>query len=231
MKVNELKSLIEGGESENLEFKRKIASDEKIARSLVGFANCSGGRIMIGVDDDGTIVGIESEKIDLDDIKRISENLCTPKINYEIEIVPVKNLDVIVIKVIESKIKPHFVKSEVNKLTVYVRNEASTIEADKTFINILNYRNKPILNFVFGEHEKNIMTYLNEYKKISIENVIQLLKVNKRKASRLLINLFRMKMLNYKFEKNKIIFVPFDLEFSINQKELSQKPQKHLENV
>ena len=56
-----VKKLIFEGEGVKLDFKKKITSCEKIARTMVAFANNKGGRLLIGVDDDGSIRGVKSE--------------------------------------------------------------------------------------------------------------------------------------------------------------------------
>jgi ATP-dependent DNA helicase RecG len=51
-----LEAIIQAGESYQVEFKRNVNSD--ISKEVVAFANSSGGRIFVGIDDDGTIPGI-----------------------------------------------------------------------------------------------------------------------------------------------------------------------------
>ncbi len=57
MELHEIKRLIYGGESDLVEFKRKIAHPEKVIREVVAFANTKGGHLFVGVDDDRSIVG------------------------------------------------------------------------------------------------------------------------------------------------------------------------------
>ncbi len=51
----DLQFLIDQGEGYNLEFKERYS--KTIAREMCAFANANGGRILLGVADDGTIVG------------------------------------------------------------------------------------------------------------------------------------------------------------------------------
>ncbi|MGB4774899.1 MAG: ATP-binding protein, partial [Daejeonella sp.] len=57
-----IKNLILEGEGATLDFKKTITSCEKIARTMVSFANNKGGRLLVGVSDDGTINGVKSEE-------------------------------------------------------------------------------------------------------------------------------------------------------------------------
>ena len=56
-----VKKLIFEGEGVTLDFKKTITSCEKIAKTMVSFANNKGGRLLIGVADNGSITGVRSE--------------------------------------------------------------------------------------------------------------------------------------------------------------------------
>ena len=58
MTRTELLELIKNGESSGTEFKRDILDNRSLAKEVVAFANLQGGRILLGVDDDGSIAGI-----------------------------------------------------------------------------------------------------------------------------------------------------------------------------
>jgi len=90
-------TLIEDGESETVEFKRKFSTSPKIAKEMIAFANTKGGYIFFGIDDDKTIVGVESEKSELDLIDTASKFYCEPEVKYTTEIIPFKTKDVVVI--------------------------------------------------------------------------------------------------------------------------------------
>ena len=59
MLKKELLELIANGESSGLEFKRDDLRPEQFAKEVVALANFQGGRIILGVDDDGTITGLQ----------------------------------------------------------------------------------------------------------------------------------------------------------------------------
>ncbi|MEI7907903.1 MAG: ATP-binding protein, partial [Bacteroidota bacterium] len=109
MNIHDVKMLIDEGEGFELEFKRKVSSPKKIAKTLSSFANTKGGIILFGVDDDGSIVGVESEKTELSLIEESAQINCEPPVIVSIKIVPHNRLDVIVATVNESGTKPHYV--------------------------------------------------------------------------------------------------------------------------
>ncbi|WP_028323110.1 RNA-binding domain-containing protein [Desulfatirhabdium butyrativorans] len=59
MLKTELLEIIASGENSGIEFKRDDVRPEQVAREIVAMANFKGGRLLLGVDDDGTITGIQ----------------------------------------------------------------------------------------------------------------------------------------------------------------------------
>ena len=57
-----LRSLIAEGEHQQLDFKFEISDARKIARTLSAFSNTDGGRLLIGVKDNGRIAGVRSDE-------------------------------------------------------------------------------------------------------------------------------------------------------------------------
>src|SRR5690606_1886866 len=57
-----LRQLIRQGEGETVDFKHTITSPRKIAKTLVAFANTKGGRIRIGVKDNGAVCGTRADE-------------------------------------------------------------------------------------------------------------------------------------------------------------------------
>ena len=61
-KMHPIEALIEQGEHQQLDFKFEVSDSKKIARTLSAFANTDGGRLLIGVKDNGNISGVRSEE-------------------------------------------------------------------------------------------------------------------------------------------------------------------------
>lgn len=70
--------LVAEGEHECQDFKYKISDARKIARSLSAFANHKGGRLLIGVKDNGVIAGVRSEE-DIYMIETAAGSFCRPE--------------------------------------------------------------------------------------------------------------------------------------------------------
>ena len=60
----ELLEIIANGENSGVEFKRDDVRPEQLAKEIVALANFQGGRVILGVEDDGTISGLQRERIE-----------------------------------------------------------------------------------------------------------------------------------------------------------------------
>ena len=57
----DLRQLIANGENSSVEFKRDDLKPRALAKELVAFLNLEGGRVLLGVDDDGTVSGLQHD--------------------------------------------------------------------------------------------------------------------------------------------------------------------------
>lgn len=64
MTKTELLELITNGENSGVEFKQDTVDNRAFAKELVAFANFQGGLVLLGVDDDGTVVGITRARLE-----------------------------------------------------------------------------------------------------------------------------------------------------------------------
>lgn len=187
MSRGDLKNLIKTGEGTYLEFKRKIASPGKIAREIAAFANTKGGTILIGVDDNGDLVGVEGYLEEEFWLNKASAELCTPPADISIELFHYGKREIMIVKVPESEEKPIFVKGE-KRRKVFIRVEDESIEASEERIEIMKNRSSEEgVTFEYGEHEKMLFRFLNEYGEITIERFATLINVTTYRASRILV--------------------------------------------
>ena len=107
-----VKSIIEGGENEQVEFKERIPKGDtkEFIESVVAFANKKGGTIFLGVDDGCNIKGAASEDLDEERLHNIVRDNCEPVIEINTEIVEIDGKKIVLIKVPEGKNKPYLVK-------------------------------------------------------------------------------------------------------------------------
>lgn len=137
-----LKDEIRAGESASLEFKRDVPKDHlRYLKTVVAFANGSGGRIVFGVDDDRTVVGMDefaAFKI-ADGIVDTISNRCKPLIAVNTEVTSVDGKTVIIVEVQNGKRCPYFVQSLGKEEGSFVRVGATTRLADEVTIRELEF--------------------------------------------------------------------------------------------
>ena len=138
------------GEGKTLEFKAAIPTSERLAKSIIAFANTGGGKILIGVKDDGTVMGIENSEVPdyMDRIANMAHDLIHPLIVPEIYGYSLQELTIIVVEVYPSPVKPHFLKNLGKAAGVYIRVGATNKQADPEYVQELE-RQK--LNISFDE--------------------------------------------------------------------------------
>jgi ATP-dependent DNA helicase RecG len=56
--LTDLLEIIRNGENSGVEFKRDVIQSHDLAKELVAFTNFEGGKVLLGVEDDGSITGI-----------------------------------------------------------------------------------------------------------------------------------------------------------------------------
>ncbi|MBM4119105.1 ATP-binding protein, partial [bacterium] len=99
MKSADLRLLIQAGESSTLEFKESLPA--ALARDLVALANAEGGRVLLGVRDDGSVLGVKDSSALRARVQDIARN-CDPPVGVSVGAVG----GVLVVEVRESDAKP-----------------------------------------------------------------------------------------------------------------------------
>jgi predicted HTH transcriptional regulator len=199
MTLQDLTQLVSLGEGSALEFKRKVHRPERIAKEVIAFANSRGGRILLGIDDDGTVVGVKDAEEEEYALRQALLDHCEPPIDWSIERVPVTpKREVIVVSVPESGAKPHYLVGDGRggDATAYVRVEDMSVEASKETVRLMKTekRTDNVL-FQFGEKEQLLMRYLETYGRITVDQFANLANVPAKLASHTLVLLTRANVL------------------------------------
>lgn len=122
------------GESKNVEFKVELPSkSEKYMKSVIAFANASGGKIVIGVDD-GTrrVVGVDEKSVFqiMDSIANAVSDSCEPQIIPDITFQTIDNKCVVIVEIYPGANRPYFFKSQGKDNGTYIRVGGTSRPAD-----------------------------------------------------------------------------------------------------
>lgn len=198
--IRELQRLVAEGEGLHLEFKRKAAYPEKIVRELVAFANTNGGTLLIGVDDNGTILGIKYPDEEVHVVVNALKQLCRPAILYHESIITLsENRFIVRIDVPQSNKRPHYLITNPAEPECIVRYEDKSVKASREMKEIVSRsKKKKDIKFTVGEHETSLIKFLDEHKAITFAEFRTLTGLNRFKASRKLILLVLANVLKIK---------------------------------
>ncbi len=188
-----IKRLILEGEGVTLDFKKTITSVEKIAKTMVAFANNKGGRLFIGVADDGSVKGVKSEEEERYMILKSAHFYCRPQIEPIFNEYIVDQKTVLVVDIEESDSKPHYALGDDNKWWVYIRVKDKSVLASKVVVDVLRKETKgENVLLHYSSKETALLKYLETHEKITLKEYTSLLNISKRVASRILVNLVLM---------------------------------------
>ena len=131
MSPDNLIELIQQGEGSKLEFKRDDVRPESLAKEIVAFANMNGGRVLLGVEDDGDISGIQKANFQEWLMDVVVGRYVEPFICPDYEEVQMNGHNVAVVTVPMGTAKPYNVKNK-GRSDVYVRYGNVCRLADRT---------------------------------------------------------------------------------------------------
>ncbi len=182
-----LKKLVSQGEGQNLEFKRKASFPDKIMREMIAFANSSGGTVLIGIGDDGSIPGLKYPEEESHVIHEALKS-CRPYLNLTERFIPIGNSRTIIqYDIPESKKKPHYLINNGSKNS-FVRVADQSIKASREVNEIVRRtRKNRDIKFHYGEHERLLIQYLDKNPTITVKEFMALSNLKRFYASRKLI--------------------------------------------
>jgi predicted HTH transcriptional regulator len=193
-----LYKLIDEGEHQKQDFKFCINDSKKIAKSLVAFANTDGGRLLIGVKDNGKIAGIKSDE-EFYMVESAAKIYSKPAIIFLTKQWHVDGKTVLEIQIEPSNKKPHFAKDENGKWLAYLRNADENILAHKIQIEVWKKQNSKMgIYFSYSNDENFLIEYLQQNSSISFSKFIRLAHISRKKAVEILSNFVIMKVVNMK---------------------------------
>jgi predicted HTH transcriptional regulator len=190
MSRTNVKKLIFEGESVTVDFKKTITSCEKIARTMVSFANNKGGKLLIGVTDDGTIKGVKSDDEERYMITKAAHLFSRPALDPTFEEVYFDDKLVLVVDTPASELKPHYALAEDGKWWAYVRVKDKSVLASKIVLEVLkrSSNNQGVL-IEYSDNERTLLGHLEKAGRITIKECSELLKVGRRRAQNVLVDL------------------------------------------
>ncbi|HCY43562.1 MAG TPA: ATP-binding protein [Prolixibacteraceae bacterium] len=207
---NYIQKLILQGEHQRQDFKYCISDSKKIARSLVAFANTDGGRLLIGVKDNGNIAGVRSEE-EYYMVEAAARIYSRPMIEFTTKQHFVEGKTVLEVMIEPSKEKPHYAVDENGKWWAYFRKDDENRLASKVMLEVWKKQKSAdgiLINY--SDSEKILLDYLAGHEKISVSKYARIAHLPYKKAEQIIINFRVLNIL-------KDCFTDARIDYSINE--------------
>ena len=197
MTLDALKRLASLGEGQHLEFKHRVPRPEKIAREVIALANTGGGKLLLGVEDDGTVLGVRDVHEEAFALQDALRAFCDPPVEgIRVASVPVsRRREALVVDVPNSADKPHFLVEHEDgrpRRTAFVRARDESIVASREAVRLMRTAASDAgVRFEFGDKERRLMEYLDRFERVTVAEFARMADVPARSASHTLVLLTR----------------------------------------
>lgn len=174
--------LIRQGEHQQQDFKFEISDARKIAKSLSAFSNTNGGRLLVGVKDNGKIAGIQSEE-EIYMIEAAATLYSKPRIDCTMHTHEIEGRIVLEVIIPKGSSSPYYAKDADNRYRAYVRIDDENILATPVHLRLWQSAHARKGAFIrYSEQEQQLLDYLNRNEKITLPQCCKLIGIPRPKA-------------------------------------------------
>jgi predicted HTH transcriptional regulator len=201
-----LSDIIGKGESLHLDFKYEISDARKIARTLVAFSNTEGGKLLIGVKDNGRIAGIRTEE-EYFMLESASSLYCKPQVNYSAKKWIIDRKTVLEVDIPPANTRPYLAMNHDGRWLAYIRVNDQNIRVNSIQIRVWkNEKKKKGVFLEYTDKEKILLDYLEKNKEISLPGFCRLAAISYRKASDIMVKLVSLKLIDIVYSDKSIVY-------------------------
>jgi len=198
---NYIKGLIEEGEHYQQDFKFLINDSKKIAKSFSAFANTYGGRLLVGVKDNGVVAGVRSDE-EIYMLEAASNLYLKPAIEFSKKVWNVEGKIVVEATIPKGMNFPYKALSEEGKWLAYVRVKDQNYLANSVQMKIWNnVRFKRNIRIRYEKEEQWLMDYLNQNQRISLNLFAKKVKISRHVAENIIVKLIMVNVLKLNYSE------------------------------
>lgn len=199
-----LLSLIREGEHQQQDFKYRVTDACKLAKSVSAFANTNGGRLLIGVRDDGHLSGVRSEE-EIYMMHQAAYKYCKPEPAIKFETYHADGRTIVIATIPPSDKRPICAQDEEGKLKAYIRIADENIVASPVHMVLWREAQKP---------KGTIMTYNDAVRQLldvmqgrqTLNQIIRRTKLPRPKVITLLARLIRFGTVQWEYNDQQFLF-------------------------
>lgn len=195
-------SLIEEGEHEHQDFKFAVSDARKIARSLSAFANNDGGRLLIGVKDNGVIAGVRNEE-DVYVVEQAAEMYCVP--SQQLRVTAFKTdggHTVMRVEIDRAVTRPVQVKESGGELKAYYRVRDENIAAPQLLVRAWRRASEPTGGSMISldTHSRTLLTLAAADGGVRIEDFMVSAHASRTMAEEIAVTLYSMGLIDFVYD-------------------------------
>lgn len=198
--------LIQEGEHQKLDFKFRVDDSKKIARSLSAFANTDGGKLLLGVRDNGAIAGVRSDE-EIYMIETAAQLYCKPEVLFEISYHSINGKSIMEIQIPVSDQRPHLAPDHKGKWKAYVRHNDENLVAHPVLYKAWKKeREDQDVLITYSQPEEFLLKYLRYQEQLSLEAFANSAGINKAKAIDILSDFYLAGLIEISYTPNGCVF-------------------------
>lgn len=197
-------SLIREGEHQQQDFKYRITDASKLAKSVSAFANTDGGRLLIGIRDDGNISGVRSEE-EIFMMHQAAYKFCNPEASIRFDTYHIDGRTIVIATVPPSVRRPICALDEEGNRRAYIRIADENIVASPVHLAIWRELQKP--QGIMLTYDDDIRHLLDIMKgRHTLNQIVSLSRLPRYKVIGLLARLIRFNTIRWEYDTQKFLF-------------------------
>ena len=200
----DIHALITEGEHQQQDFKFEISSACKIARTLSAFANTDGGRLLIGVKDNGGIAGVRSDE-EMYMVQAAGEVYCDPPVICHMKGYRVEGKTVVIADIDPAMNRPVRAKLEDGRYKAFVRIADENIVASPVQMELWRDEQKETLLSI-TDVERNLLQLFNETQCLTLNQFCRCGHMPRHRAIVLLADFIRFGLVRQDFENHTFLY-------------------------
>lgn len=176
-----IEELIAQGEHQQQDFKYKIQDAAKLAKSVSAFANTIGGRLLIGVRDDGHLSGVRSEE-EIFMMEKAARECCEPASAIFFDTYVVEGRTIVVATVPRAMQRPIYAIDEGGKRTAYVRIADENVAASPIHLEMWKQEMASTVVMTYNKSETQLINTLRLNPGITLNHLVRRSGLNRSKV-------------------------------------------------
>ena len=205
--------LIREGEHQQQDFKYHVADACKLAKSVSAFANTDGGRLLIGVRDDGHLSGVRSEE-EIYMMHQAAYRFCKPEPSIRFDTYHAEGRTIVVCTVPPSAKRPVFAQNEEGRMRAYIRIKDENIVASPIHLALWRESQKPLGAVIpFDDDIHRLLDAMQHQRLLAegrnsqtLNQIVRLSRLPRRSAITLLAHLIRFGTVQWEYTGQQFLF-------------------------